>query len=92
MVAYHEQEFSDAVLAKADKLWVEPDPVHPRVLRVQASDPDHPHRVQLITDGQGRVDYATCTCPSGMNRGADTRCSHVAAALMWLSDTTEEKT
>lgn len=86
--------FSDTVLDKArgyfkgGKVTAISASDGPRVFEVQGTAA-RPYRVQTDADiAANRMTWATCTCKHGAHSGGVVsqirRCSHVAAALMWI--------
>lgn len=86
-------EFSDAVLDKARRLSdedVQQDGTYPEIWWVQGNS-EQPYRVQLGTDKDDHVWYATCTCAHGLKAGGgQPTCYHVAAVLMRVKGETND--
>lgn len=84
--AIPEEEFSQAVLAKARRYArcsdrVRRDEEHADVWWVSGSA-EYAYRVGLISQGEDCTPWVTCTCTYGTKVGAGAcRCSHVAAVL-----------
>lgn len=80
--------FSARVLQSAreatDKGYVEKDR-YGDIWRVRSLNRDKSYKVQIITDDEGRVIYAPCTCPNGRAHGGQPTCYHVGAVLAAIS-------
>lgn len=83
-----EIHFSERVLRSAreatDKGYVEKDR-YGDIWRVRSLNRDKSYKVQVITDDEGRVIYAPCTCPNGRALGGQPNCYHAASVLAAIS-------
>ena len=55
------------------------------IWRVRSLNRDKTYRVQIMTDDEGRVIYAPCTCPNGRAQGGQPTCYHCASVLAAIS-------